>query len=280
MKVVVVGAGSLIAGALRARPETAGWRFLSHRDALLDTAWLDGLDLLINCAFDPKLKHGPYDPRHDVDLQLAAALRRQGRARQIMLSSRMAYGPVGPQLIEHAQPAPDRPYGQAKWATEQALAAALGDRLTVLRLANVFGDELRPGRQNFFAMALRSLRDSGRIVLDMSPFVERDFIPVEDVAAGLLAVAAAPRPGLYNLGAGHGTPTGRIAQWLIEGHGSGQLLCSELREFDAFWLDMRRSEAAFGLGPLPVERIRQRCLLLGAALRAGSVPAAAMKEAA
>lgn len=269
MGVAVVGAGSLIAGALRAREETASWRFVGHVQALAGDGWLAGVDTVLNCAFDPRLKTGAYDIDFDVDLRLAQLLRDRPSVRYVMLSSRLAYGPAdgGARLSEDQVARPTRPYGIAKLVTEQSLRQALGDRLTVLRLSNVFGDELLPARQNFFAIALRTLREHGRIVLDMSPFVERDFVPVQELAASLLRVVGAPRPGLFNLGAGHGTPTGRIAQWLIEGHGSGTLLVSDVREHDAFWLDIGAAREAFGIEPVAVERIRARCLSLGERLR-------------
>lgn len=273
MEVMVVGANSLIASALGARMDTASWRFVGHDAALASHDLLQGVDVLINCAFDPRLKAGAYDSACDFDLSLAEMLREWPAVHYVMLSSRLAYGPArgGGRLVETLACAPDRPYGVAKYTTEQSLGRALGTRLTVLRLANVFGDELRPGRQSFFAMALRTLRDEGRIVLDMSPFVERDFIPAEEVAAALVRVARAPRPGLFNLGAGHGTPTGRIAQWLIEGHGSGELVSTSPREFDPFWLDMSASGVAFGIERTPAELLRQRCQQLGERLRRGAL---------
>lgn len=267
--VVVIGASSLIAQALQARPEAAGWRFLGHAQALSSPAWLDGVRVVVNCAFDPRLKNGPYATAHDVDLRLAAALREIPGIRYVMLSSRLAYGPAGAggRLHEALLAAPDRPYGIAKLTTEKALASLLGDRLTVLRLANVFGDEAVPGRQNFFAIALRSLRDKGRIVLDMSPFVTRDFIPVEELALAVAQVVRAPQPGLFNIGSGAGTPTGRIAQWLIEGFGDGEMVVSDMREFDQFWLDISAAQQAFGIAPVSSATLRARCMALGHRLR-------------
>ncbi|HSW20192.1 MAG TPA: NAD-dependent epimerase/dehydratase family protein [Ramlibacter sp.] len=263
MKVAVVGAGSLIAKALRRTQGTTGWRFVHFAAAMAEPAALRDVDLLINCAFDPRLKTGAYDAACDADLQLAQRL--PSHTRVVMLSSRLAYGPAGdePCLHESRAPRPDRPYGINKLRTEKALAALLGARLTVLRLSNVFGDEDQPGRQNFLAVALRSLRDQRRVVLDMSPFVERDFIPVDALAEHIVQISRAPQAGLYNIGAGAAVPTGRIAQWLIEGHGHGEMVVTDMREFDAFWLDIAAARRDFGIGPVPVQRIRQACLDLG-----------------
>lgn len=274
MRVAVVGASSLIAHALQGAGGTGGWRFLSHQQALADSAWLHDASVVLNCAFDPRLKGGAYDAGADVDLRLAREL--PPRVHYLMLSSRLAYGPAGAdaRLHESRDAAPDRPYGINKLRTERALLALLRERLTVLRLSNVFGDEAQPGRQNFFAIALRSLRERGRIELDMSPFVERDFVPVDDLAPMLVRVASRPRPGLFNLGAGAGTATGRIAQWLIEGHGGGELRVTDTREHDAFWLDTSAAQQAFGVAPVPSERIRRACHALGQRVAATTVQAA------
>jgi nucleoside-diphosphate-sugar epimerase len=270
MRVVVVGANSLIARALQASERTFGWRFVSHTAVLESTELLRGADVIINCALDPRLKTCAYDVAYDFDLRLAALIRDWPAVHYVMLSSRLAYGPVRgtTRLIESMAVAPDGAYGIAKLATERGLECLLGKRLTVLRLSNVFGNEAWAGRQNFFAIALRALRDEGRIVLDMSPFVERDFIPVEELAEALVRVASSPRAGLFNLGAGRGTPTGRIAQWLIEGYGCGELLVTSIREFDAFSLDIGAASEAFGIEQVTPDVVQHRCRRLGECLRA------------
>ncbi|QKE63352.1 NAD(P)-dependent oxidoreductase [Aquipseudomonas campi] len=269
MTVAVVGASSFIGRALQARAQTASWRFLDWRTALAEDAWLDGVDCLINCAFDPALKREPYSAARDIDLQLAERLRDYPQVHYLMLSSRMVYGPAAAdgRLHEALLPQPINLYGAAKWQSEQALQCLLEQRLTVLRLSNVCGYELGGGRQSFFAMAARSLSEQGRIVLDMSPFIERDFLPVEILAAWLPLIAAAPQPGVFNLGAGQGTATGRIAQWLIQGYGEGELLVSNLREHDPFWLDLSAATQAYGIAGVDTAQLRDYCLALGQRLR-------------
>ena len=269
MRVVVVGASSFIGRALQARPETADWRFLGGREALADSAWLADVDCLINCAFDGLLKRETYSAERDIDLLLARALRPHPRVQYLMLSSRMVYGPAGAdgRLHEALVPQPLNLYGSAKWQSEQAVQRLLGDRLTVLRLSNVCGNELQAGRQSFFAMASRSLIEQGQVVLDMSPFVERDFLPVEVLATWLPLIAAQLQPGLFNLGAGQGTPCGRIAQWLIEGFGEGQLLAKHLREHDPFWLDITRATDAYAIAGVAPAQLRDYCRALGQRLR-------------
>jgi UDP-glucose 4-epimerase len=277
MRVTVVGSSSFIARALRAQPETRGWNFIGYQQARESDAWLIGTDVVVSCALDPEYKREPYTRQHDVDVQLAERLQAWPTVRYVMLSSRLAYGPApaDARLVETLAPQPTQPYGRAKWMWEQALQCLLGERLMVLRLSNIFGAELQPGRRNFLAMALRSLHERRQVVLDMSPFVVRDFLPVDVLAAWLPRMLAAWQPGLFNIGAGQGLAAGRIAQWLIEGLGQGELLVTHVREHDAFWLDTTRAQAAFQIPVLPHELIRDRCRALGAELRAmqDSMPA-------
>ena len=271
MNVTVVGSGSFIAQALRRCDASAGWRYLSHAEALAGAQWAHESDVVLNCAFDDRLKGSAYRPEWDIDLRLAEQL--APHTRYVMLSSRTIYGPQPPdgtRLHEALPAAPHNLYAQAKQHTEAALARLLGEQLTVFRLGNIFGYEPQPQRRNFFAQALRSLRDQGRIALDISPFVERDFLPVEHCAAWLAAAIPQLRGGTFQLGAGYGTPVGRIAQWIIEGHGSGELLVTNLREFDAFWLDMRHTRAAYGALELPPEQLRAACRMAGQRLREAS----------
>lgn len=268
--VAVVGTGSLTGAALRRHPTASAWRHLRWQEAIADDGWLDGVGLVVNCAYHPRLRRGePYHPDLDVDLAIARRVAARAGVRYLMPSSRAVYGPAGddPVLREDRVPAPDRPYGVSKLATERALAALLGDRLTVLRLSNVFGDEGLPGRGTFLGVALASLRAQDRIVLDIDPSTARDFVPVEAVADAIARVAAAPRGGVFNVGAGVATPVGDIAGWLIEGHGSGRVEVIDSRRFDAFELDIGAAAGAFGIGPVPREAIRARCLAIGRTLR-------------
>lgn len=269
MTIVVVGRNSFIAGALAALPEAHGWSFLTHDEALAPRR-LDSASAVVNLAFDPVLRREPYDAARDVDAALAARIAGRPDVRYVMVSSRMVYGP--PQdpdgrLVEDAVPHPVTAYGRNKLEVERRLTDRLGDRLTIVRLSNVFGAEYDTARRTFFALALRTLAQEDVVRFDMSPSVRRDFLPVEALAARLAAVAPAPRPGVFNLGAGLAVPCGHIAEWLIAGHGSGRLIVEDMREHDTFWLDMTRANATWDLPPVTLDEVRDACLRAGRGAR-------------
>jgi UDP-glucose 4-epimerase len=165
---------------------------------------------------------------------------------------------------ELTPPAPDDNYGCNKLATEQVVCEILGDRCTVLRIANIF--DLEPGRHTFFGIALGTLKREGKIVLDVNPFVRRDFLHIEDFAMMLLRVLANAPGGILNIGSGHATEIGRIALWLIEGFGEGELIVLSPAARDNFELDVSRFASLFGRVK-PVMDIQDRCIEIGRRLR-------------
>ena len=269
MTIAVVGANSFIARALRVQAPSCHWRYVSWREAVAGTDWLQGIDCVLNCAFDNRLKYEAYCPEWDIDLRLAQRLRGFDQVHYLMLSTRMVYGrpPASGRLHEALAPQPVSHYGQAKWLSEQALGQLLGERLSVLRLSNVCGYELQDGRQSFFALASRSLVQNNRVVLDIGAQVQRDFLPVEILAGWLARIAVAPVAGVFNLGAGRGSPCGLIGQWLIDGFGSGELLVSNPRDYDGFVLDIDKAAECYGIEGVTQTQLRDYCIALGQRLR-------------
>jgi dTDP-4-dehydrorhamnose reductase/UDP-glucose 4-epimerase len=96
----------------------------------------------------------------------------------------------------------------------------------------------------------------------MSPFVARDFLPVQTCARLLAQIALAPPGGILNVGSGIALPTGRLALWVLEGFGRGKLVIESPQERDAFVLDVGRLTRRYG-PPCTYEELRRRCLELG-----------------
>ena len=262
--VLVVGKNSFIAGHLLKVLPKDGVRAVSH-DALSRPDLLDGVGTVINAARHPASGQADYDLEAlDPDLHLA---RRIGERDidMIMLSSRKVYAPSDQPLAETSPTSPIDAYGANKLRAEQYVARILGERLTILRLANIFGDERIPGRRSFLAMLLNRLGEQNQIRYDMSPFVERDFLPVEMVAMLLARIVREPPGGIMNIGSGLALPTGRLALWIMEGFGGGELLIDCPKEKDRFVLDIGKLEARFGK-PCSLDDLKQRCLALGKAV--------------
>ena len=266
--ILLVGKNSFIAGHLLSALPSGRVRAVSH-DAVDAPDLLEGVGTVINAARHPASSGPDYDlDAFDPDVRLAERIGDRD-IQMIMLSSRKVYAASDGPLREDAPLGPGDAYGANKLRAEERVSDLLGDRLTLLRLANIFGDERVPGRRSFLAMLLTRLKEQNQIRYDMSPFVERDFLPVE-ILAGLLArIVRKPPGGVMNVGSGIALPTGRIALWIMQGFGGGELLIDSHEEKDPFVLDIGRLEACYGR-PCRLGDLNARCLALGKALHQSS----------
>jgi UDP-glucose 4-epimerase len=264
--ILIVGHNSFLARHVLCTLPADRVRAVGH-DQIDRPDLLDGVATVVNFARHPLLGSDDYGPETmDTDLRLAGRI----GARQIayvMLSSRKVYAQSDHPLAETAPTGPTDAYGHAKLAAETALRQLLGDRLTILRLANVFGYERIAGRGTFLSLVLDRLQRDGEIHYAMSPFVTRDFLPATTFASLLAKIAQAPPGGILNVGSGIGLPTGRLALWIVEGYGHGRLVITSPREHDPFVLDIGRLKSLYG-PPCTLEDLREACLDLGRRLAA------------
>jgi UDP-glucose 4-epimerase len=236
-------------------------------DRIEQPGLLDGIGCVVSFARHPiaASDDGRSDPI-DPDLRLARRIGERDIA-YVMLSSRKVYAPATGPLAETAPTGPTDAYGRHKLAVEQAMRDLLGQRLTVLRLANIFGYERIAGRRTFVAITLERLAREGRIHFGMSPFVEREFLPVDAFARVLARILLAPPGGILNVGSGISLPAGRLALWILEGFGRGQLVIESTEERDAFVLDITRLKSLYG-PPCALADLREACLAIGRRLAA------------
>ncbi|HYD67803.1 NAD-dependent epimerase/dehydratase family protein [Azospirillum sp.] len=269
-EILVVGRNSVLAGAFAACAARPPCRFVSHGE--LDRPGVfDGIRTVVNFALHPDTRRTPYDPAKDADLAVgrAAADRALGF---VLLSTRKVYDPAALADLEAGGAAEDAPlgptdhYGANKLRTEEALRALLGERLTVLRIANIVGFDRVPGRAMFMNRMLDTLAAQGCIRFDVSPFVRRDFLPDDDFARALAAVLERGLTGTFNVGSGYAVEVGRLALWVMEGYGAGELRITDPRHHDEFVLNVDRLQTA--IGPLsPAGRLEELCRAVGRRLR-------------
>lgn len=240
--VLLVGASSFIASKLRQHMKSEQ---LTAIDARVDASTIDfsKYSVVLNCALDPDFKIKKYSEARDLDLHFARRAAETG-THFVMLSSRKIYGPVSAasKVNENHTPNPECRYGENKLQSEQRIRSELPNDHSVLRVANVFGFEL--GRRSFMGLALASLKHEGRINLDVSPFVVRDFIPVQQFCVLLSAICKVRPIGTFNAGSGTATAVGQIGLWLISGYGRGELVITRTEKRDQFVLDVSRLYAA------------------------------------
>jgi UDP-glucose 4-epimerase len=265
-RILVVGGHSFLARHALEALDPAKAVTVGH-DEIERPDLLDGIGCVVNFCRHPMAASDAYRLEEmDIDFRLARRLGGRDVA-YVMLSSRRVYAPGQEPLSETSPTGPGDAYGRNKLAVEHALGDLLGERLTVLRLANVFGYERAPGRPTFVAISLDGLAREGRIHYAMSPFVERDFLPATAFARLLARIVARPPGGVLNVGSGIGLPTGRLALWILEGFGRGELVIESAEEKDPFVLDVSRLRDLCGPPCTPAD-LRDACIAIGRRLAA------------
>lgn len=192
---------------------------LRDRDAM--GAVVSGQEVVFNLAGQSGAVQSMEDPWTDLDvncrgnLSLLDALRRQNPgAKLIFVSSRLAYGRVGPDPVaeDHA-PDPLCVHAVHKLAVEQYLklyGQIYGMAWSAARLTNPYGPGQSPERTTYGivnrmihqAIAGHALRVYG------DGLQRRDYVYVDDAVAALICMAESPESSsrIYNVGSGVGTP--------------------------------------------------------------------------
>ena len=159
-------------------------------------------------------------PAFDADVNVIGTVRvleaaRVAGARVVFTSSGGAiYGECERPAREDDDLQPLSPYGASKLAGEEYLATwnrLHGASHVACRLANVYGPRQLPSLEGgVVAIFLDRLRDGQDTVIFGDGEQTRDFVFVGDVVTCLLAAAASPRGGVYNVGTGVGTSVGEL----------------------------------------------------------------------
>ncbi len=109
---------------------------------------------------------------------------------------------------------PRHTYDLSKALGENLALTRTGGRGSVARLANVYDWET--GSPGFLSEWLIRAAGERVFTLESSPQVRRDYIHLDDLVAGLVAMAQAPSPGIVNLASGELVTNGEIAQVMAE----------------------------------------------------------------
>ena len=122
-------------------------------------------------------------------------------------SAGTVYGEMqGAPHIEAAQLLPENDYGKYHVWAESRLIEALKDRLTILRLANIYGPKQRmKSGQGFITAAVRDLETKQPLTIYGDGSLVRDYIHEADVVTLIKAVHGNPRSGIFNVASGIGT---------------------------------------------------------------------------
>jgi UDP-glucose 4-epimerase len=243
----------------------AGARFV-HGDirdehALSDA--LGGVDHVFHLAAQVTIR-GSFDRFYedlDTNVMGTARLLRAVDAASVkwftLASSMAVYADApSPAPIDESHPTqPISPYGIGKLAAEgvsRQILEARGIPFTAVRYFNTFGpgQTYTPYVGVITIFVTRLLRGEG-ITIFGDGEQQRDFVHVDDIAAGTLATAGRS-PGTYNLGSGRGTSLNQLATLLIHKLAPGTVAthaAAQAGELRFSVADIAAAQRALGFAP-------------------------------
>lgn len=240
------------------------------RDVAAMRAAVTAQDVVFNLAGQSGAVRSMEDPWTDLDvncrgnLVLLEALRRENPgAKLIFVSSRLAYGRVGPEPVtEDHVPDPLCVHAVHKLAVEQYLrlfGRIYGLAWTVARLTNPYGPGQPPERTAYGVVnrMIHQAMAGDALTVYGDGLQRRDYIYVDDAVAALLRMSESPASTgrTYNVGSGVGTPLVDMARSIsaIAGGGRVELVAwpalAEQIETGDFVADITRIRCELGWEP-------------------------------
>lgn len=240
------------------------------RDVAAMRAAVTAQDVVFNLAGQSGAVRSMEDPWTDLDvncrgsLVLLEALRRENPgAKLIFVSSRLAYGRVGPEPVtEDHVPDPLCVHAVHKLAVEQYLklyGQIYGLAWTAARLTNPYGPG-QPPERTAYGIVNRMIHQAmagDALTVYGDGLQRRDYIYVDDAVAALLRMSESPASTgrTYNVGSGVGTPLVDMARSIgtIAGSGRVELVAwpalAEQIETGDFVADITRIRRELGWEP-------------------------------
>lgn len=239
-------------------PAGASYRALDITATSEVLAALRGVRELVDLAYASVPKTSFDDPVADVIGNLppsvalmVAAAELDLRSFVLVSSGGTVYGePDALPITEQHPQRPLSPYGITKHALEcygMLYHRSLGLPVVIARPANAYG-EAQDGSsgQGFIGAAVRNLLSGNRVPVYGVPGTIRDYIHVDDVATGLLALLDKGRSGeAYNLGTGRGYNNLEILAMLGEIAGRMRLSSPEVEALPARPFDVKANVLSY-----------------------------------
>jgi UDP-glucose 4-epimerase len=241
------------------------------RDEAAMRAAVSAQDVVFNLAGQSGAVRSMEDPWTDLDvncrgtLVLLEAVRAENRAAKLVfVSSRLAYGHVGPEpVVEDHAPDPLCVHAVHKLAVEQYLklyGRIYGLQWTAARLTNPYGPG-QPRERTAYGIVNRMIHQAiagDTLVVYGDGLQRRDYIHIDDAVDALLKMAESPASvgRIYNVGSGVGTPLIDMAQAISSLAGSGRIervpwpAMAEQIETGDFVADLTRIRQELGWQPI------------------------------
>jgi UDP-glucose 4-epimerase len=216
----VTGADGFVGSHLVQALQKAGAKVEAFNGDILSASPQQGFDYIFHLAAITDLKLARKNPSRVFEVNVLGTLKilenLEGAPKFIYVSTLGVYGePKSVPVREDSPTRPIEPYAASKLAGEaivEGFCRQHGTPFAIARLFNVYG---KGQRRDFVIPALVEEITSKDKVVVKNPDSTRDFIYIDDVIAGLLAVAAKGKNDIYNIGTGKETSIKMVAETIM-----------------------------------------------------------------
>jgi nucleoside-diphosphate-sugar epimerase len=216
----ILGATGFVGRRLQATLTAEGWDVFAPAKGDVSLFGRD-MGVVFYCAgLTADYDRRPFDTV-EAHATLVSQLVQAGRFEQLIyLSSTRLYDGQAAASLDETAPLifdtadPRRIYDLSKALGENITLTRADGRGAVARLSNVFDWE--PEAPGFLSEWLIEAARTRDLQLDSSPHIARDYIHLDDVVTGLIAMAEKPAVGVVNVAGGELTANGEIANLFLE----------------------------------------------------------------
>jgi nucleoside-diphosphate-sugar epimerase len=209
--ITVLGASGFIGSRLVQRLEALGHEHQAvRRDDAMPSGPLGDVVYAIGLTADYRSR--TFDTVEAHVCKLLSVLREAEFESLVYLSSTRLYGGSDSTLEETSiRVSPLDVYNASK-ITGESLVLNCGRPGRVVRISNVYGEDFESN--NFLATVITDAIGQRKVVLQTSVDSAKDYISVENVIDGLIAIATRGKERIYNLASGMNVSNGELAKTL------------------------------------------------------------------
>jgi len=174
----------------------------------------NNIDYLINCSSHTNFFKKKYEKKYDRNYILSTFIKKH-YAKLVILSSRQVYEPKF-NITEKSKIKPINLYGKNCIKSEKNCKKILNDRLIVLRLSNVFGNEIgKKKKPSLISILIEGIKKK-KVTFDNNYYLYKDFLPINHLSNYMNKILLKDNfSGILNVGSGVPLQVKKFLDYLI-----------------------------------------------------------------
>lgn len=210
--IVIIGSDSYLANGIDKQFCQANISFLEFNTWQQNVDLMKQADYVICFAIHPDFMKRDMDCSEVLDTQIATAIK-DSNAKYVFMSSRKVYGTTNDCVVHKETDKAEGFdfYSINKVKVEKELYKILGDRLLILRIANILGEPVqRTGYKTFIGWICENYIQTGKLIVTQNADAIKDFIPKSFLHHAISSLIENNVTGTYNISSGLGTSVEKV----------------------------------------------------------------------